>query len=435
MIKQGEPYGVPLVFERTKMIDLFTLPNGLRIVGERIPYIHSVSIGIWVKAGSVFESNAENGISHFIEHMAFKGTSRRSARQIAEEMDAVGGHLNAATGKHCTCYYAKVIDTDLSLACDMLADITRFPVLDEGEMQKEKDVVLEEISMADDTPEDVVFDLIADAVFHNQPSGMTILGPRENITALNRNNLVQYRMKHYGPANAVVSVAGNYDINLLRDMIKEYFGDWKGSAGESFPIEIPNVSPLSLSREKDTEQIHLCIGFPGKATGNPDVYPMAVFNNIFGGGMSSRLFQRIREDMGMVYSVYSSPSSYPTCGDFSIYAATSPKHVKSVLKQIDAEIRLLLRDGATVKEFQQAKAQLKGSFILGQESAYNHMNSLGQNLLLLGRCISEEETISGIENVKMEETARVAAETLNGIRSMAIVGRKAGKYLMESANG
>jgi len=370
-------------------------------------------------------------MSHFLEHMAFKGTARRSARQIAEEMDAVGGLLNAATGKHCTCFYAKVIDSDLPLTCDILSDITRHAALDNEEIKKEKNVVLEEIAMADDTPEDVVFDLIADAVFHGQPSGMTILGPRENISAFTRGDLKCYQNKHYGPANSVVSVAGNYDIGQLRELMEERFGSWSGESGESFPIEIPNATPLSLSRDKDTEQIHICIGYPGKATGDPDAYPMAVFNNIFGGGMSSRLFQRIREDMGMAYSVYSSPSSYPTCGDFTLYAATSPKHVMKVLKQLDIEMRLLLKDGATTQEFRQAKAQLKGSFILGQESAYNRMNGLGQNMLLLGRLIPEEETIAGIDNVSMEDMRRVAGETLSAKRSMAIVGRKAGKYLME----
>ena len=293
------------------MIEQFTLPNGLRVLCEQLPHLRSVSMGVWVKAGSILEREHENGLSHLIEHMAFKGTGRRSARQIAQEMDAVGGYLNAATSKLCTCYYAKVIDENLPLAADILSDIVRFPAIDPKELDKERNVVLEEISMTDDSPEDVAYDLIASAMFGKQPLGQTILGPRELIAGYTREDVLAFRARHYSPMNTV------------------------------------NQRPQTLTADKDTEQAHICLGYRGKPLGDADAYPMAVFNSILGGGMSSRLFQRIREESAMAYSVYSAPSAYPHCGDFTIYAAVSPRNVKTVLAQIDEETSLLVREGAT----------------------------------------------------------------------------------------
>ena len=358
------------------MVYQFTLPNGLRVIAEQLPHLRSVSIGVWVRAGSILEKPEENGLSHFIEHLAFKGTARRSARQIAQEMDAVGGYLNAATSKLATTYYAKVIDEDLDLAADILADIVIHPAYEPKELDKERSVVLEEISMTEDSPEDVAYDLVAAAMFGDQPLGRTILGPREIIEGCSRENILAYRARHYSPMNACVAVAGNFDADALRDTLQRYFGDWQGSASELYPVNAANRAPKVLSADKDTEQAHICLGYAGKELGSEDVYAMAVFNSVLGGGMSSRLFQRIREESAMAYSVYSAPSAYPHCGDFTVYAAVSPKNVKTVVGQIDEEIDHLLRDGITDEEFRMAKAQLKGGFILGQESAYNRMNGM-----------------------------------------------------------
>lgn len=411
------------------MIEQFTLPNGLRVLCEQLPHLRSVSMGVWVKAGSILEREHENGLSHLIEHMAFKGTGRRSAKQIAQEMDAVGGYLNAATSKLCTCYYAKVIDENLPLAADILSDIVRFPAIDPKELDKERNVVLEEISMTDDSPEDVAYDLIASAMFGKQPLGQTILGPRELIASYTREDILAFRARHYSPMNTCVAIAGNFDLNQVKDLMAQRFGDWTGGAGEIFPVNAVNQRPQTLTADKDTEQAHICLGYRGKPLGDADAYPMAVFNSILGGGMSSRLFQRIREESAMAYSVYSAPSAYPHCGDFTIYAAVSPRNVKAVLAQIDEETSLLVREGATQEEIDMAKAQLKGGFILGQESAYNRMNSMGSNMALMNRVITTDETIRRIEAVTPEDVRRVAAETLGGPRSQAFVGKKIVKYL------
>lgn len=411
------------------MIEQFTLPNGLRVLCEQLPHLRSVSMGVWVKAGSILEREHENGLSHLIEHMAFKGTGRRSAKQIAQEMDAVGGYLNAATSKLCTCYYAKVIDENLPLAADILSDIVRFPAIDPKELDKERNVVLEEISMTDDSPEDVAYDLIASAMFGKQPLGQTILGPRELIAGYTREDILAFRARHYSPMNTCVAIAGNFDLNQVKDLMAQRFGDWTGGTGEIFPVNAVNQNPQTLTADKDTEQAHICLGYRGKPLGDADAYPMAVFNSILGGGMSSRLFQRIREESAMAYSVYSAPSAYPHCGDFTIYAAVSPRNVKTVLAQIDEETSRLVRDGATQEEFNMAKAQLKGGFILGQESAYNRMNSMGSNMALMNRVITTDETIRRIEAVTPEDVRRVAAETLGSPRSQAFVGKKIAKYL------
>lgn len=410
-------------------MEKFTLENGLTLLVETMPYLRSASIGVWVKAGSVLETPEENGLSHFMEHMAFKGTQKRTSRQIAEEMDAVGGHLNAATSKLCTNYYAKVIDEDLPLAADILADIVRNPALDRQEMDKERGVILEEIAMVEDSPEDVVYDVLAEAVFGAQPLGQTILGPSERIAAYQPEDLRAFRARHYGPQNTVVAIAGNVEPQRARALIEEKFGDWRGAAGEIFPEEVAIDEQRRLFRDKDTEQVHLCVSFRGVGMGSPLVYPIAVLNNILGGGTSSRLFQRIREELGMAYTVYSGPSNYPHCGEFTIYAATSPKHAHTVLEQIDIEIRKLLDDGFSEKEFTMAKAQLKGSYVLGLESAYNRMSALGHNQMLLGHVIPPEETIAAIERVTPEDVRAIAAQMLSGPRAYAVVGRKAEKYL------
>lgn len=410
-------------------MEKFVLNNGLTVLVEPMPYLRSVSIGAWVKAGSMLEAPEENGLSHFMEHMAFKGTGKRTARQIAEEMDSIGGHLNASTSKLCTNYYAKVIDEDLPKAADILADIVCNPALDPGETDKERGVVLEEIAMVEDSPEDVVYDVLAEAVFGPQSLGQTILGPAEKLEKYTPDDLRAFRQRHYGPKNAVVALAGNVDIQAVKDLMEEKFGGWSGAAGEDFPDAVAIDQPRKLARDKDTEQVHLCLSFRSHEMGSPDVYPTAVLNNVLGGGMSSRLFQRIREDLGMAYSVYSGPSSYPHCGEFTIYAASSPKHTKTVLEQIDIEIQKLLENGVTEKEFTMSKAQLKGSFILGLESAYNRMSALGHNQILLGRIIPPEDTIAAIEKVTMDDVMETARRILTGPRAYAVVGRKAEKYL------
>ncbi len=411
------------------MNDQWTLSNGLRIVGERLPYLRSVSVGVWLHVGSMMEQPAENGLSHFLEHMVFKGTTHRSTRQVAEEMDAVGGQLNAFTGKDCTCFYAKVIDENLELALDMLSDLTCHATIDEGELGKERGVILEEISMDEDSPEDLVTDLLSETQFGTQSLGQPILGTSEKVGAYTRNDLLSYRAKRYAPAETVVSLCGSYDPEKVKALCEKYFGSWQNEAA---PLMLAEQIPLlgkQSSRDKDTEQTHLCLGFPGVGYGMEEVYAQAVLNNVLGGSMSSRLFQRIREELGMAYTIYSYPNCYQGCGTFGIYAGVSPKNGALVLEEIRKELKRLLDGGITDKEFDASKTMLRSGYLMGLESPGSRMQAMGRSLLLLGRTAVPEDTLAKIEAVTKDAVMAVAHRTLSVEPCLAVVGRKAGKLL------
>ncbi len=408
-----------------RMHDEWLLPNGLRVVGERLPYLRSVSIGAWMHVGSMMEEPAENGLSHFLEHMVFKGTEKRTARQIAEEMDAVGGQLNAFTGRDCTCFYAKVIDENLELAVDVLADLVIHATMDETELEKERGVILEEISMDEDSPEDLVHDLLQTAQFGEQSPGQPILGPADQIAAYTRDDLLNFRRKHYAPKETVVALAGSYDPDKVLQWVTQYFGDWQN---EIAPVETPDWhvrTGVSALREKDTEQMHICLGFPGKAYGTEGVYPLAVANNILGGAMSSRLFQRIREDLGLAYSVYSYPNTYKGVGTFGLYAGVSSKNAELVLNEIRAELKKFVDEGITEKEFRDSVTQLRSGYLMGLESPGARMQGLGRSTLLRGKPLSHEATLAAIEAVTMDKVMQVAREVLTEEPCIAIVGKGA----------
>ena len=415
-----------------RMHDEWLLPNGLRVVGERLPYLRSVSIGAWMHVGSMMEEPSENGLSHFLEHMVFKGTEKRTARQIAEEMDAVGGQLNAFTGRDCTCFYAKVIDEDLRLAVDILSDLVLHATMDENELEKERGVILEEISMDEDTPEDLVHDLLQTAQFGEQPPGQPILGPAAQIAAYTREDLLNFRSKHYAPRETVVALAGNYDPDQVLAWVTEAFGSWEN---EIPPVETPDWQVRCgqhVLREKDTEQMHICLGFPGMAYGTEGVYPLAVANNILGGAMSSRLFQRIREELGLAYSVYSYPNTYMGVGTFDLYAGVSPKNAGVVLDEIRAELKKFVDEGITEKEFRDSVTQLRSGYLMGLESPGSRMQSLGRSTLLRGKPISHEETLAAIEAVTMDKVMAVAREILTQPPCIAIVGKGAEKVKLDA---
>ena len=408
------------------MYEEFTLSNGLRVVAEKIPHFRSVSVGLWIGAGSMYETAEENGLSHFIEHMLFKGTQRRSAKQIAQEMDAIGGQMNAFTAKECTCYYAKVIDEHFEKALDLLSDLVLGATFDEAEFEKERGVILEEIAMVEDTPEDLVYELLAQAIFGEQPLARPILGPAQQIRTVSRDTLVQFRNRHYRPDNTVLAVAGNYDLIQLKELAEKMLGAWESDQATS-SLPAPAITqPGRLVREKDIEQVHVCLGYPGVAQGSEDLYPLSVLNNLFGGGMSSRLFQRIREEMGAVYSVYSYPTTYPGCGTLTLYAGTSPEQAQKVIDEIHAQTQLLLKDGITKEEFEQSRDQLKGSYILGLESTSSRMSSIGRSRLLLENLQTPEETIAKIEAVRMEDVMRVASDLFQKPYAASAVGKNAG---------
>ena len=410
------------------MFDLITLPNGLRVVGEYIDHVRSCTVGVWVKVGSMNEQPEENGLSHFIEHMVFKGTQSRSARDIAEEMDMVGGQLNAFTSKECTCFYAKVTDDELRLAVDLLADMTLRPAFDEGELNKERGVVLEEIAMVEDTPDDLVHELLAD-VQYSGSLRYPILGPGSQIRTYTKGALRSYWARHYVPENMVVSIAGRYDWNAFLEMVNRFFDVFPNQKGEDEPF----VSQTFISgrgfRNKDTEQLQICLGFPGVESNNDAQYPLSVFSNALGGGMSSRLFQRIREELGMAYTVFSYASSYRGVGSFNLYAGTTPENGETVIRELLEQSRLFLKQGLTEKEFRSAKAQLRGGFLLGLESSSARMQTLGRSLLLFDHLRTLEETLEKIDAITMEDVMTLAEQILSAKPSAAIVGKDAEQYL------
>jgi predicted Zn-dependent peptidase len=377
------------------------LQNGIRIVTEEIPYVNSVSIGIWIKVGSRYESIENNGISHFIEHMLFKGTSNRSAKDIANSIDKLGGQLNAFTSKECTCFYAKVLDTHFDIALDVLADMFFNSNFDNEEIDKERGVVLEEIGMYEDSPEDLVHDLFSQTVWSGNPLGMSILGTEESLHNLSKERIVDYFNENYIPMNIVISVVGNFKHKNAVKKIKDYFEKSEHKDNNAAKIIVPNFEPEYILRSKVTEQAHLCMGFNGVDIKSEVFYPMLILNNIFGGAMSSRLFQKIREDKGLAYSVFSYPSSFEDCGLFSIYAGSKPGNLKNVAELIMEEIRSIKEAGITEEELHDSKEQLKGSYILGLESTSGRMISIGKSELLLEKIYSPAEIIEKIDKVDM----------------------------------
>lgn len=404
------------------MYDKIVLDNGLCIIGERIEHFRSVSAGVWIGAGSQYETPSENGLSHFLEHMLFKGTTTRSARDIAEQTDAVGAQLNAFTSKECTCYYIKVIDEHIELAMDILSDMVLNSTLSDEELSKEKGVIIEEIGMNEDSPEDVVFEMLAKALFGEHALGMTILGPASNIRAFERKDLYDYRARMYRPANTVLALAGNYDWERVVELAKRMFGSWRAD-GEASSLTRCELKYGVERREKDIEQVQICLGLNGVESGSNDIYALSIFNNLFGGAMSSRLFQRIREEQGLAYSVYSYPTSYRDCGALAIYAGTGPDHAQQVLTSLRDEIDRVLESGVGEREFSQAREQLKGAYILGLESASSRMSALGRRMLLMGDTMDDDEVIRRINDVTLDDVNRVMRKSLTGSYAAALIGK------------
>ncbi|MDD4503795.1 MAG: pitrilysin family protein [Clostridiaceae bacterium] len=376
------------------------LINGIRVVTEEIPYVNSVSIGLWIKVGSRYETIENNGISHFIEHMLFKGTKSRSAKDIANSIDKLGGQLNAFTSKECTCFYVKVLDTHFDIALDVLADMFFNSNFDSEDIEKERGVVIEEINMYEDSPEDLVHDLFSQAVWAGNPLGMSILGTEESLNNLSREKIVDYFNEKYIPQNIVISVVGNFKHKEVVNKIKGYFEKAEHKDNSNIHT-VPSFEPEYMLKSKVTEQVHLCMGFKGVDIKSKAFYPMLILNNLFGGAMSSRLFQKIREDRGLAYSVFSYPSSFEDCGLFSIYAGSKPGNLKSVAELIMEEIRIIKEAGITDEELYNSKEQLKGSYILGLESTSGRMISIGKSELLLEKIYSPAEILERVDKVDM----------------------------------
>jgi len=411
--------------------DQITLSNGLRIIGERIPHFRSVSVGLWLGAGSQFETPSEAGVSHFLEHMVFKGTEKRSARKIAEEMDAVGGQLNAFTAKECTCFYAKVVDEHLPLAMDVIADLVTAPTFDAAEMEKEKGVVIEEIAMSEDTPEDLVHELLMLANYGDQPVARPILGTEDSVKSFRRDDLVSYWKRMYRPQNAVLAIAGNYDWESVVKLAEAMLGKWMPEGFEKRDCVTNPVKPTILTREKDIEQIHICMGFPGLTLGDDRNYELSLFNSVFGGAMSSRLFQKIREELGAAYTVYSYPNAYTDSGMLSVYAATNVDMAAEVCGLLLEEAKKLADEGMTMDEFTMAREQLKSGYILGLESTSARMQSIGRRMLLMNGTRTETEVIDRVNAIKYDDVNALMREILTAPHSVALVGKDAERIAKE----
>ncbi|MGI5998501.1 MAG: M16 family metallopeptidase [Lutispora sp.] len=389
------------------------LDNGVRIVAEEIKYVNSVSIGIWVKVGSRNEDESNNGMSHFIEHMLFKGTKNRTAKEIAGSIDKIGGQLNAFTSKECTCFYAKVLDTHFDIALDILSDMFFNSSFSENEIEKEKGVVLEEIGMYEDSPEDLVHDIFTQSVWSKNSLGMPILGKDETLKAFKRQDIIDYIDRNYTPENIVISVVGNFEKEYVLSEIEKVFSKHKTSKKDRVITPEPVFTPIYKHKEKNTEQAHLCLGFKGFELSNKYTYPLLVLNNIFGGAMSSRLFQKIREEQGLAYSVFSYPSSYTDCGLLSIYAGMKPNQLDYVIELIIEEINKIKANGISEDELYDSKEQIKGSYILGLESTSGRMNSIGKSELLLDKIYSPKEITELIDAVTMDDINHVIKLVFN----------------------
>lgn len=408
------------------MAEIITLDNGLKLVGEKIDHSRSVSVGFWVATGSCNEQKPINGISHFIEHMLFKGTEKRSARDLSVQMDAVGGQLNAFTSKECTCYYAQVTDEHVDLALDILTDMLLNSKLDPEEIEKEKGVVLEEIHMVEDTPEDLVHELLATAYYADHALGMTVLGTEDTLMSLTQQKMKDYMHTQYRPNNVVLSVAGKFEAKMITDWIHTHVSGWELGSPQGCDQGF-SPKPNYIEKRKNIEQTHLCLGFPGLAREDEDAYASFILNNLLGGGMSSRLFQKIREDLGVAYSVYSYPTSYAGSGMMALYAGLKPSQSRNVANLIFDEVDDLLAKGPTEEEFIRAKEQLKGNTVLGRETTSSRMSANGKSLLLRGRVVDEDEIMNRIQAVTIDDVRRVIGRVFQYDKMCASLVGKADK--------
>ena len=406
------------------MIKTHTLPNGLRIVMERLPYLRSASIGVFIKAASIMEAEHETGLSHFLEHMAFKGSPSRSAKQLAEEIDLIGGNVNAETSKVCTSFYARTTDTNLPRAITLLADMVMHPLDAPADFERERQVILEEIGMENDTPEDLVYNLLHSGLYEGQSLSRTILGTKSAISGYTINELADFRKRFYQPVNAVISVTGRFEEEELKAALEEAFGDWDGREITRCPPNAVKDQGARLSMNKNVEQTQLCIGYKALPSLHEDRYALIAMSTALGGGVSSRLFQRVREQEGLVYQIYCAPSFYPDCGDFTVYAACAPQKASLVLDLIQSEIKALVQDGITEEEWLQTMAQIKTGYVLGMESAYQRMASMGFNLLLHDRLVAPREVLANMRRVKKAGINRVARTILSGVPTIAMIGKE-----------
>jgi predicted Zn-dependent peptidase len=408
------------------------LPNGVRVVSEGLPDLPSVTVGIWVENGSRYERPEQAGISHFLEHLFFKGTKRRTAAAIAEEIDAVGGVLNAFTGKEYTCYYAKVLREHLPLALDLLGDIFTESLFAPEEIDRERTVIIQEISQVEDTPDDYVHELFNLAFWPGHPLARPIAGTADTVSGLRRDDFLEFLDARYRPDRILVSGAGNLGHEQLVEVATRVLGRLDGRA---VPVDGGPPSPrATLSvHEKDLEQVHLCLGAPGIAQADGDRYAAHLLNVALGGGMSSRLFQEVREKRGKAYTVYSFLSSYADAGYVGVYVGTSAEWVREVIDVIRAELVRVTKDGLGADELVRAKNQMKGNMLLALETSDSRMSRIAKNEIYFGRDVPLEEVAAGIDAVSNDAVVRMAERLFRpGTLALTVLGDLKGEHLDEA---
>jgi len=397
-----------------------TLASGLRIVSEDMPQFETASIGVWVDVGARYESAENNGVSHLLEHMAFKGTKRRTSLVIAEEIEAVGGHVNAYTSREQTAYYAKVMKEDVALAIDILADILQHSTFSGEELERERAVVIQEIAQAHDTPDDAVFDQFQEIVYPDQPLGRSILGPAVQVANYSRQVLADYMERHYSTGRMVIVGAGRLDHERLVELVVEAFDSLPGIDATSELQANYRGGDSRIARE--LEQSHLVLGFDGVAYADADFYTVQLLSTLLGGGMSSRLFQEIRERRGLAYTVFSFASSYTDGGVFGVYCGTSPDKLSELTPVIADELHKVC-GVVTPEEVVRARAQLKSGLLMSLESSSSRCERLGRQMLIFGRAIPIDEMVEKIDAIRASDVVRVAARIFGGSRpSLAALG-------------
>ncbi len=402
------------------------LPSGLTVIGEHVDSVRSVSIGVWVRVGARHESPAESGMSHFLEHMVFKGTHTRDAYELALSLESVGGHLDAFTGREVTCFDARALDEHLDLAVEVLADLVLNPRLNPDDVEKEKKVILDEIHTYEDTPDERIHDLFADVVWAGHPLGNRILGTRESVQAFTREDVGGYHQRRYGTSNLLVAIAGSFDWERFLDQVSLRFD----SAPEGVPPEPRGVERNGrdvVHHVKDLAQQYLCIGARGLPSQHKDRHALVVLSTLLGGGMSSRLFQRVREQEGLAYSVYTYADFYRDAGIFCAGMNVQSEHGRRAVALTLEEFERVIREGVPEQELASAKAQLKGSLLLGLESTSNRMHRIARNELYEGRFVPVDELVKRVDVVSSPDVQRIASELISRDRlSLVALGPSAG---------
>jgi predicted Zn-dependent peptidase len=405
------------------MFQKTVLDNGVRILTEKLPAAYSAAVGFWVENGSRHEMKSLNGISHFVEHMLFKGTARRSALDIAKEVDSVGGVLNAFTSQEFCCYYAKVAGSRLHTALDLLSDVLRNSVFDLDEIEKERRVILQEIHMVEDSPDEKVHELFYQNLWPKHPLGLPILGTAASVSEIDRRSMIDYLGERYCGRNMIITVAGNLDHGQVVESVANSFADLP--AGRKLVCTPPETFRHTVNLQKrELDQVHICLGLRALPQSHPDRFACQLLNSILGSSMSSRLFQKLREERGMAYSVYSYLNSYSDTGALVVYAGTSPEDAPHACGIILKELHQIKCFPVGVDELASAKEQLKGQFLLSQESTENHMTRLAKNEIYFGRLLTVEEVLGRIDEVTCDDLHRLAKSMLlNNELSLQMVGR------------